>query len=146
MGWAHKIVLSKMSPYKLIWTLLNLGKMGNSMTPPSDLNSEKFEIGKNLEVHLFPSPVGHFGGPSEKKNKSLKHLKLPKNHFKTNLFFVQLNHLKTSFTFGKKLKKNYQKVQISNFGLFNFLCWPLPFWTFSTYCDIFFSMAPIMFW
>ena len=36
------------------------------------------------------------------KNISLKHLKLPKNHFKTNLFFVQLKHLKSTFTFGEK--------------------------------------------
>ena len=30
----------------------------------------------------------------------LKNLKLPKNHFKTNLFFVQQKHLKSTFTFG----------------------------------------------
>ena len=55
---------------------------------------EKFEIGK----------IWNFGNPPSGKNISLKHLKLPKNHFKTNLFFVQLKHLKSSFTFGKKMK------------------------------------------
>ena len=70
--------------------------------PPPDLFWGKFEIGKIL----------NFRNPSlRKKNITLKHLKLPKNHFKTNLFFVQLKHLKFSlflksstFTFGKKLK------------------------------------------
>ena len=36
------------------------------------------------------------------KNISLKHIKLPKNPFKTHLFFGELKHLKTTFTFGKK--------------------------------------------
>ena len=40
----------------------------------------------------------------QKKNVSLKHLKLPKNHYKANLFFVQMKHLKSTFTFGKNLK------------------------------------------
>ena len=31
--------------------------------------------------------------PFGQKNISLKHLKLPKNHYKTNLFLVQLKHL-----------------------------------------------------
>ena len=34
----------------------------------------------------------------------LPHLKLPKDHFKTNLFFVQLKHLKSAFTFGNNMK------------------------------------------
>ena len=46
--------------------------------PPPDLIWEKFEIGKIL----------NFGNPLKKRNISLKHLKLPKNYFKTNLFFV----------------------------------------------------------
>ena len=53
---------------------------------------EKFEIGKIL------------GAPLSKKKISSKHLKLPKNHFKTYLFFVQLKHLKSAFTFVKTLK------------------------------------------
>ena len=49
--------------------------------PPSDLTWEKFEIGGNFE----------FWEPPLEKNISLKYLKLTKkNHFKTNLFFVQL--------------------------------------------------------
>ena len=42
--------------------------------------------------------------PRRKKNISLKHSILPKNHLKTNLFFVQLKHLKSTFTIGKKGK------------------------------------------
>ena len=43
-----------------------------------------------------------------------------------NLFFVQLKHFKSTFIFGKKWKyspppPSYQKVQISNFGLFDLL-------------------------
>ena len=34
----------------MIWTFFNLGKIGNSMTPPSDLIWEKFEIGKILNT------------------------------------------------------------------------------------------------
>ena len=72
---------------------------------------------------------------------------MPKNHFKTNLFFVQLKHLKTSFTFGKKWKYRpcYKKVQISNFGLFDILCWPLPppFWLFPYVGTFFNLMAPL---
>ena len=42
--------------------------------------------------------------PSEQKNISLKYLRLPKNHFKTNLFFLQLKYLKCAFEFGKTMK------------------------------------------
>ena len=50
---------------------------------------------------------------------SLKHLKLPKNHFKTNIFFVHLKNLKCTFTFGKQLNIrttpfSYHKVTIFN--------------------------------
>ena len=61
--------------------------------PPLDLIWEKVEIGKIL----------NFGSPPSEKIITLKHLTLPKNHFKTNLFFVQLKHLKSLFTFGEKL-------------------------------------------
>ena len=97
---------------------------------------KKFEYARTIYLHLMKyCSALNFGNPPSEKNISLKHLKLPKNHFKANLFFVQLKHLKSSFTFGKKMKINappsYQKVQISNFGLFDFLCWPLHFlWHF----------------
>ena len=45
----------------------------NLMTPPPDL------IGKNLKLGKF----WILGTPPQKRNISLKHLKLPKNHFKT---------------------------------------------------------------
>ena len=32
---------------------------------------------------------------------------------------------------------SYQKVQILNFGIFDFRHWSPPFWTFSTFCEIF---------
>ena len=72
-----------------------------------------FENGKNWKFDYPPPPRTYFRKnlnwenfefwetPSEKKHK-LK--KWPKNHFKTNLFFVQLKHLKSTFTFGKKVK------------------------------------------
>ena len=62
------------------------------------LNSQiasKFEIRKKF---------GFWDPPPLKKNISLKHLKLPKNHLKTNLFFLQLKYLKWTFEFGKKMK------------------------------------------
>ena len=46
----------------------------------------------------------NFEYPSSLKKHKLKHLKLPKNHFKTNLFFVQLKNLMSTFTFGTNLK------------------------------------------
>ena len=91
---------------------MNLGEKMKYDDPPPLPNLGKIrKLGKFL----------NFGNPHQKKNISLKHLKLPKNHFKTNLFFVQPKHLKSTFTFGKTLKIRtppYQKVQILNFGLF----------------------------
>ena len=82
----------------MIWTFLNLGKIGNLTIPPSDL------IGKNLRLGTF----GILGTPLG-KNISLKHLKLPENHLKTNLYFVQLKHLQSIFKFGENLKSpNFQ--------------------------------------
>ena len=69
-------------------------KVQKNLTPPLGpilgkiWNWENFEF---LEPHL-------------EKNISLKHFKLPKNHFKTHLFFGQLKHLKSTFTIGKKMK------------------------------------------
>ena len=63
--------------------------------PPSDLIWEKLKLGK---LRILGPP------PHRKKIISLKHLKLPKNHFKTNLFFVQLKHLRCTFKFGEKMK------------------------------------------
>ena len=63
------------------------------MTPPLKPNLGKIEIGKIFNLWAPPPP--------QKKYMSLKHLKLPKNYFKTNLFFVQLKHLKSTFSFGK---------------------------------------------
>ena len=79
---------------RMFWTFLNLGKIGNLMSPSSDLIWEKFEIGK----------IWNLGNPPRKKNISLKHLKLLENHFNTYLFFVQLNHLESTFKFGENLK------------------------------------------
>ena len=89
---------------RMIWTFLNLGKNWGKI-----LNWENFE----------------FSGPPLKTwNLSLKHLKLPKNHFKTTLFSLQLKYLKCAFTFGKKMKirtpPSCQKVQILSVGLFDF--------------------------
>ena len=92
-----------------------------------------------------------FGTPLKTRNISLKHLKLPKNHFKTNLFFVQLKHWKSTFTFGGKIKikpspPSYQKVQISNLGLFDFSWWPLPPFSdfFQFLLHIFIQLAPLI--
>ena len=76
---------------------LDFFEVGNNLKfddPPLWPNWEKFEIRKILS----------FGNPPQKKNISLKHLKLPKNHFKPNFIFVQLKHLKPTFTFVKKWK------------------------------------------
>ena len=70
-----------------------------------------------------------FRNPPQIWNISLKHLKLPKNQFKTNVFFLQLKYLKCTFTFGEKMKiwpppPSYQKVHILNCGLFYLRHWP----------------------
>ena len=88
------ILLDPPSPRKF-WIFLNLGRIWNSMTPPPVPDLGKIWNWENFE----------FSEPHLKTwNLSLKHLKLPKNHFKTNLFFLQLKYLKCAFTFGKKMK------------------------------------------
>ena len=112
------------------------GKIHNLLDTPPPLGCsglfwiwEKFEIwrpppprtwfGKNLKLGKFWT----LGTPLKKRNISLKHLKLPKNHFKTNLFFVHLKHLQSTFTFGgKKWKSNLPKVQILNFEFWQIIC------------------------
>ena len=59
-------------------------------------------FGKNLKWGKFWMLGAH--PQQQQKNISLKHLKLHENHFITNLFFVQLKHSKSAFTFGKKIK------------------------------------------
>ena len=44
---------------------------------------------------------------------------MPKNHFKTNLFFVQMKHLKSTFPFGKNWKSRLSKKNLN-----------FKFWTF----------------
>ena len=78
----------------MIWTLFKFWKNWKFDDPPSDLILERIEIRENFNFKKSPL----------KKNISLKHLKLSKNNFKTNLFFVQLKHLKSTFTFVKKMK------------------------------------------
>ena len=56
---------------RMFWTILNLGKIGNLMTPPWT------KFGKNLNLGKF----GILGTLPQKKK--LKLLKLPKNHLKT---------------------------------------------------------------
>ena len=109
---------------RMIWTFLNLGKISNW---------ENFE----------------FSGPPLKTWKlSLKHLKLPKNHFKTTLFSLQLKYLKCAFTFGKKMKIRTPPplVKKSKFWILDFLIFGAdpspPFWTFSIIWDFFFWMLP----
>ena len=51
---------------RMFWTFLNLGKIGNLMTPPLYLNWEIFEIGKIL----------NFGNPPSEKKHKLKTLKI----------------------------------------------------------------------
>ena len=107
------------------------GKIGNLMTPPLGPYLGKIWNWENFEFWEPP--------PLRRKNISLKHSKFPKNHFKTNLFFVQRKHLKSTFTFGKNKNiaspTSYQKVQILDFLIF--CADPSPsFWTFSIFCDI----------
>ena len=61
-----------------------MGIIGNMMSPPLRPN-----LGKNwLQRFLILA---------RERNISLKHSKLRKNHFKTNLLFVQLKHLESTF-------------------------------------------------
>ena len=75
---------------KFFWTYIFWFQNFWSKTPPD--NFDFFESGKNWKFNAPPDLIGkilNFGNPpSGGKNISLKHLKLPKNHFKTNLFFV----------------------------------------------------------
>ena len=78
---------------RVFWTLLNLGKIGSLTTPPPlGPNLGKFW---NWEDFEFSEP------PLKTRNISLKHLELPKNHFKYKFFYV---HLKSAFPFGEKMK------------------------------------------
>jgi len=62
-------------------------KVHNFLDPPLPLDDlDFFEFSKS---------------PRKTRNISLKPLRLPKNHFKTN-FFLQLKYLKCVFTFGGK--------------------------------------------
>ena len=124
---------------RMIWTFLNLEKIGIWRPPPQTYFGEKLKLAK----------FWIFRTPHKTRNISLKHSKLSKNHFKTNLLFVQLKCLKCAFTFGKKMKKWPPTPLLSkspHFELWTF--WflaliPPPFWTFSTFCDIFFSISPL---
>ena len=121
----------------MFWTFLILGKIENFMTlpPPSDLIWENFEIGKIL----------NFGNTlSENPPLRLKHLKLPKNHFKTNLFFCSTETFKVySYIWEKpkSLASPHLLLKIPHFELWTFLFLeltpPPPLWIFSTFWDIF---------
>ena len=63
----------------------------------------QFFIGNLMNLILENFVIGKINN-DKKKTISLKHLKLPKNHFKTNLFSIQLKHFKSTFTFVKKMK------------------------------------------
>ena len=95
---------------------------------------EKFEIrppplGPNLGKLSNWENFEFWEPPLKTRNISLEHLKLPKNHFKTKLFIVQLKHLKSAFLqLGKKWK----------YGLPPPLIKKSTFWTFSTFWDIFY--------
>ena len=106
---------------RMIWTFLNLGKFWNLTTPPLVPNLGKIW---NWEKVEFSEP------PLKTWNISLKHLKLPKNHFKTNLFFLQLEHLSLHLHFGQTWKSwippLLSKVDILHCGLFDFWHRPLP--------------------
>ena len=56
--------------------------------------------------------------------KSLKHLKFPKDRFKTNLFFGQMKHWKFTFIFGKKLKipTSPPHLEKSTFWIVDYCC------------------------
>ena len=68
------------------------------------------------KIEFWEPPLGQ-------KNISLNYLKLPKTHYKTNLLFVQLRYLKSTFKFGKTWKfgtppPSYKK---SKFWILDFL-------------------------
>ena len=76
--------------------------------------------------------------PFKTRNISLKLLKLPKYHFKSNLFFLQLKYLKCAIKFGKKIDKKASPPLLSkspHFELWTFLSLEL---TFSSFWDIFY--------
>ena len=65
--------------------------------------------------------VHNFLDPPQKKHK-LKHLKLPKNHFKTNLFFVQQGALIVYIYISVKSENSdSQKVKLLFRGFLGFL-------------------------
>ena len=97
------------------------------------LTPSQTQIGKiwNSENYQFWDP------PFLGKKISVKHLELLKNDSKTNLFFVQLKHLKSTFTFGKNLKIQTpppHHLKKSNFCIGDFLIvLSLPFFHFLWY-------------
>ena len=97
---------------------------------------------KAISTYNIEGKLCIFGTPPQIWNISLKHLKLPKNHFKTNLFCLQLKYLKCAFEFGKKMKiwPPPPLIKKSKFRILDFLMFfsdPPPWQTFSTFCDIF---------
>ena len=97
-----------------------------SLTKSSKLKQNLLELNKrnqeNYKSKTQTIQFWIFGTPPKKTKHKLKRLKLHINHFKTNLFFVQLKHLKSTFTFGRNLNiwtpPSYQKARILNFVLF----------------------------
>ena len=132
-NWKKSIIF--LTPPQDVLAFFEFGKKSKFDDPPLVPNLGKIWIWENFE---FGEPP-----PQRKKNRSLKHLKLPKNHFKTNLFFIQLKHLKSTFTFGNP--PSYQKVHILNCGLFDSHCWPFPhFGLFPLFVTFFNSEASLM--
>ena len=72
------------------------------LTPPSPWQFGLFWICEKIEIWWPHPPRTYYGTilnfrhthTPQKKNISLQHLKLPKNHFKTSLIFVELKHFK----------------------------------------------------
>ena len=61
--------------------------ISNRHQPPLNVH---LNVHTKVHIHIWESPqnpaILNFGHPPSEKNKSLKHLELPKNHFKTNFF------------------------------------------------------------
>ena len=70
-----------------------LTKMQKLLSAAQNVDNEFFQI-----IFL---PKNTLGTSVRKRFINLRQLKLPKNHFKTNLFWVQLKHIQSSFKFGK---------------------------------------------
>ena len=116
---------------RMIWTFLNLGKIGNIMAP---------FIGPHFGKIWYLVDFKFGERPSEKHDKNInsKHLKLP-------IFCTTETFKDYIWIWEKPENLDSQNIKIMNWGLFDFRHWsPHPFWNlFSPFGTFYFGTLPL---